>query len=119
MSCIPGGHARDWSVFGLVYLASFSRCFIYPYAGMLGMPCFIAPYQKLASYLFLSATRTIAQAWKSPFVPFQGVWDRMTNMMLNEQMSSMCNDSQCKFSKIWEPWLQYAFPTLPLASMGM
>ncbi|CAI9612702.1 unnamed protein product [Staurois parvus] len=55
-----------------LYLASFSRCFIYPYAGMLGMPCFIAPYRKLASYLFLSATRTIAEAWKSPFVPFQG-----------------------------------------------
>ncbi|CAI9620954.1 unnamed protein product, partial [Staurois parvus] len=85
---------------------------------MLCVLCFIVPYQKLAYYLFLSATRTIAQAWKSPFVPLQGVRDRMTTMMLNEQMSSICNDSQRKFLKIWEPWLQYAFPTLPRLVWG-
>lgn len=46
-------------------------------------------------------------------VPFQEVRDCMTVLMLNEQMSSICNDSHVKLLKILEPWLSYAFPTLP------
>lgn len=51
----------------------------------------------------------IAQAWKDPSVPLQGVRDRMTALMLNEQMSSIRNGTHAKFLKVWEPWLSYTF----------
>lgn len=60
----------------------------------------LAPQQKLASYLFISAKPTVAQAWKTPMDAFQGVKDRLTDMMVNKLMSSILKDSHLKFLKV-------------------
>lgn len=36
----------------------------------------------------------------------------MATLMLNEQMSSVHNDTHVKFLEVWEPWLFCAFPKL-------
>lgn len=56
--------------------------------------------RKLASYLFLTAKRMITQAWKKPSIPFQEVRDSMTALTLNEQMSSIPNNTHAKFLKV-------------------
>lgn len=81
------------------------------------IPGLFARQQKLATYLFISAKRTIAQAWKKTSVPFQEVKNCLTSMVVNEQMSSLLKDMHARFLKVWEPWLTYAFPERPLASM--
>lgn len=51
-------------------------------------------------------------------VPFQGVRDPMTVIMLNEQMSSMLKDSHAKFLKIWNLGLCMHSLHFPQIAMG-
>lgn len=83
------------------------------------IPDLYAPQQKLATYLFISAKWTIAQAWKTLQVAFQGMKSRRTALMLHEQMSSIVNGSHSKFLKIWEPWISYEFPPLQPVWSGL
>lgn len=49
--------------------------------------------QKLATYRFIAAKRSIARAWKKPSVLIAVVRSIMTNLMNNEKMSSILHDS--------------------------
>lgn len=107
-------------VFGLLYSLFYLNTrkkakFAFLHCPILGL---FARQQKLSSYLFIAAKRTIAQVWKKPTVPFQGVRDHFMATIRNEQMSSILKHTDAKFLKILEPWFAHAFPDLPLTSVG-
>lgn len=68
--------------------------------------------------LLLAAKQLIAKAWKKPSASFQEVKEHITMMMIIDKMFSILNDSQPKFLKIWELWLQYALPSVHITSMS-
>lgn len=111
-----GGHARS-----LVHTLSHLTIRKDPKFALLYclIPGLYAHQQKFASYLFLLAKRIIAQVLKRPMVPFQGMTNGMAALMLNEQMSSILKDSHARFLKIWEPMLEYSFPSFTWLALGV
>lgn len=58
------------------------------------------------------AKQTIAKAWKKPSASMQEVEDQMTLKLIHKKMSSILNDTQPKFLKTRQTWLNYALPSL-------
>lgn len=83
------------------------------------LPGLFSHQQKLATYLFIAAKRTIARAWKKPSVSFAEVKNSLTTLMIHEKMSSILHDSHAKFLKVWAPWWSYTLPNLNPTSLGL
>lgn len=61
--------------------------------------------------IITAAKQTIAEAWKTITLVTVEVKNRVTQMMIHEQLEATLQDKNSKYQKVWEPWLQNFFPT--------
>lgn len=69
----------------------------------------------LITHMFMATKQTIARSWKTPFLSFKEVKNRVHGMLINVKLTVILEDKYDKFQRTWQPWIDH-FPPSQMTS---